>query len=266
MSRDFVASPGFGTPVPVDDLRDRIEATMDRSSPVPLYFQVAQALQRAIESGELPPGTMLTNEVELASALGLSRPTVRQALAHLSDRGLLIRRRGIGTQVVEPKVRRPLELTSLFDDLTDAGRKPRTDVLSLDVATAPAEAAQALSLAPGEAVTKLVRLRWADTEPLALMTNYIPVRLVTLSANDLATAGLYQLLRRSGLALRSADEVIGARNATAKEATQLHERRGAALLTMERAAFDDRGGGVEYGSHVYVASRYSLKLSLLAGR
>ena len=83
---------------------------VDRSSPVPLYFQVAQHLEDAIHAGAFPTGTLFQNEVDLAASLGLSRPTMRRAMQHLVDKGLVVRRRGVGTRVVQPKLRRPLEL------------------------------------------------------------------------------------------------------------------------------------------------------------
>ena len=95
---------------------------VDRTSPVPLYFQVAQHLEQLIESGELPMGTRLENETDLADQLGLSRPTMRRAIEYLVGKGLLVRKRGIGTQVVHTKVTREVELTSLWDDLAKNGR------------------------------------------------------------------------------------------------------------------------------------------------
>ena len=133
--------------------------SIDRRSPVPLYFQVAQYLERAIEDGRMPPGTRLDNEVLLAEQLGLSRPTLRRAMQHLVDKGLLVRRRGVGTRVVQPKVRRPLELTSLFEDLTTAGRRPTTQVLSNEVVPATAEAAASLDIPEGADVIRITRLR-----------------------------------------------------------------------------------------------------------
>jgi DNA-binding GntR family transcriptional regulator len=110
--------------------------TVDRSSPIPLYYQVSQHLERAIESGEIPNGTKFENEIQLAEHLGLSRPTMRRAMQHLVDKGLIVRRRGIGTRVVQPKVRRPMELTSLYDDLAGSGQNPSTRVLELATVTA----------------------------------------------------------------------------------------------------------------------------------
>lgn len=73
---------------------------LDRSSPVPLYYQVAREIERAIQAGSLVPGDRLDNETELANRLGLSRPTMRRAMQDLVSKGLLVRKRGVGTQVV----------------------------------------------------------------------------------------------------------------------------------------------------------------------
>jgi DNA-binding GntR family transcriptional regulator len=105
---------------------------LDHFSPVPLYHQAAQALERAIEDGRLPRGSKLEGELDLAEQLGISRPTMRAALKQLVDKGLLIRRRGIGTMVATKPVRRAVALTSLYDDLKESGREPTTRVLDFE--------------------------------------------------------------------------------------------------------------------------------------
>jgi DNA-binding GntR family transcriptional regulator len=237
---------------------------IDRSSPVPLYFQVAQRLEQLIESGEMPPGSRLENEIALADQLGLSRPTMRQAIQHLVDKGLLVRKRGVGTQVVHARVRRQIELSSLFDDLDRAHRQPRTEMLSFGLIDAPDDVAVALRLPPGAEVVTFERLRYAQDEPLALMRNYLPVGIADLSADKLAERGLYRLLREAGVQLRVADQAISARKATTAEARLLHETRGAPLLTMLRTAYDHANRAVEYGNHLYRASRYSFELTLVS--
>lgn len=239
-----------------------LSIAIDRSSPVPLYFQVAQELERRITSGEIPVGTRLENELLLAERLGLSRPTLRRSIEYLVDRGLLVRKRGVGTQVVMPRVRRPLELSSLYDDLRRTGEQPRTDVLRFAVEAPPDSIATALEVPPGTEVYVIERLRYARDEPLAIMHNYVPTDLVKLTADTLADQGLYQMLRNAGVSLKIASQSIGARNASTAEARILHETRGAPLLTMERTVYDDVGRVVEVGSHVYRASRYSFELTL----
>ena len=235
---------------------------LDRTSPVPLYFQVATRLQQLIEEGQIPVGARLENEIDLADQLGVSRPTMRRAIQYLVERGMLVRKRGVGTQVMHPKLHRPIELTSLFDDLAKAGRRPRTVVISLEVLPATDTVASALGVPDGTEVTSVTRLRYAGDEPLALMYNAVPVDVLRPTVQDLEEHGLYPLLRNAGFAPRMATQVIGARAATAVEARKLGERRGAALLTMTRTAWDADGRPVEYGSHMYRASRYTFQFSL----
>jgi GntR family transcriptional regulator len=240
-----------------------LDFALDRGSPVPLYHQLAQQLEAAIEHGVLAPGNLLGNEVDLSVRLGLSRPTVRQAIQSLVDKGLLVRRRGVGTQVVHSQVRRPLELSSLYDDLEAAGQGPTTQVVRNETVPASADVAAALGLAEGADVVLLERLRRTHGQPVALLCNYLPSGLLGLDSARLESTGLYRMMRSAGITLHSARQTVGARSATAQEATRLDEKEGAALLTMQRTAYDDTGRPVEYGTHIYRASRYSFDFQLL---
>lgn len=235
---------------------------LDRSSPVPLYYQLAQAIEAAIRDGELAPGDRFENELALAKRLTLSRPTTRRAIQELVDKGLLVRKRGVGTQVVQSPVNTRVELTSLFDDLARAGQEPTTRVLDYRTGKPDKEIAHELNLADDREVVTIRRLRCADGEPLALMLNYLPVELAP-DPDDLESAGLYQLLRARGVHIRLARQRIGARPATRAEARLLDEKPGVPLLTMSRTAFDDSGSAVEYGSHCYRASRYHFDSTLV---
>nr|MDT0522713.1 GntR family transcriptional regulator [Streptomyces sp. DSM 41633] len=200
-----------------------LDLSVDRSSPVPLYFQLSQQLEAAIERGALTPGSLLGNEIELAARLGLSRPTVRQAIQSLVDKGLLVRRRGVGTQVVHSKVRRPLELSSLYDDLEAAGQRPATRVLRTATEPATPEIAAALGVAEGTEVHLVERLRYAHDEPMALLRNHLPPDLLDLRPAELESTGLYRTMRALGITLHSARQSVGARAATAGEARALDE-------------------------------------------
>ncbi|MGV9248307.1 GntR family transcriptional regulator [Streptomyces sp. NPDC003710] len=240
-----------------------LDFDLDRGSPVPLYYQLAQQLEAAVERGALRPGSLLGNEIDLAGRLGLSRPTVRQAIQSLVDKGLLVRRRGVGTQVVHSQVKRPLELSSLYEDLEAAGQKPATRVVRSAVAPASAEVAAALGVAEGADVHHLERLRLAHGEPMAFLSNHVPTGLLDLDTGRLETTGLYRMMRGAGITLHSARQSVGARRATPGEGALLGEPEGAALLTMRRTAYDDTGRAVEYGTHIHRASRYSFDFRLL---
>ena len=237
--------------------------TLDRTSRVPLYFQVAEQIERAIISGSIAPGEKLDNEISLANDLGLSRPTMRQAIQLLVDKGMLVRKRGVGTQVVHGKISRSVELTSLFDDLSAAGQKPRTEVLELKLVPASEEVAQQLQLTIGDKVWSLERLRFVGEEPLALMHNYLPPDAIDLAEVDLEKTGLYASMRESGILMRVARQKIGARRADARDARLLNEKRGAPLLTMQRTTYDNAGRAVEFGQHAYRAEMYAFELTLV---
>jgi len=241
----------------------RPEVHLDRASPVPLYHQIASVVEEAIVSGALPPHTRVENELALADRLRVSRPTARRALQELVDKGMLVRKRGVGTEVAPELIRRAVELTSLHDDLAAAGRRPRTEVLEYAVRPADDDVAEKLQVAVGEDVVVVRRLRYADDEPLALMTNHVRAD-VAPTREDLERDGLYASLRARGVRLRLAHQTIGARQATAAEARVLEEPARAAVLTMERLAIDDTDSVVEFGRHIYRASRYTFQTTLVA--
>ena len=147
---------------------------IDRASPVPLYHQLAEQLSAAIDTGTLGPGDPFENELALAERLGLSRPTVRRAIAELVTQGMLVRRRGIGTTVAKQMVHRRAELTSLYEDLARDGRQPRTEVLSLVTDAQDERAAAAFGLPPHTPLVAMVRVRYAGDTPLAVLRNWLP--------------------------------------------------------------------------------------------
>src|SRR5579862_9388077 len=132
--------------MPERDLGPIGPITIDRTIPVPLYFQLAQHYESAISSGALKVGTRLENEVQLTEMLGLSRPTVRAAFLYLAHKGLVVRKRGAGTVVANERIDRNVELTSLYDDLAVSGLAPATQVLKAEVSHASDQVAEALQL------------------------------------------------------------------------------------------------------------------------
>ena len=239
-----------------------IPVELDRSTPVPLYHQLAQAIESAIVRGDLTPGDRLENELDMASRLKLSRPTIRQAIAELVDKGVVVRKRGVGTQVVQNPVHRSVELTSLYDDLSTAGMRPATQLLEYRIWVPDEHLRTELALAPGDEAVTVKRLRSAGGEPLALMVNHLPADICP-PAGELESSGLYKGLRGRGVHIRLARQRIGAKAAEADEASLLDEEIGAPLLTMQRTAFDDAGRVVEVGRHAYRADRYFFETTVV---
>ncbi|HSZ40876.1 MAG TPA: GntR family transcriptional regulator [Trebonia sp.] len=255
MATTFAATP---TSLPDDLFLD-----IDRSSPIPLYFQIANRIEQAIVSGQLPAGARLENEIAMGERLNLSRPTVRRALQELVDKGLLVRRRGIGTQVVRGPVSRKVELTSLYDDLTQDGHRPVTSLLSREVIPADGHLAERLSVTPGAPVLHTRRLRLSDGVPLAILENFLPEEFTDLRTTDLEGRGLYQLMRSRGIQIRVAQQRIGARAATSEESKLLEIKSHGPVLTMDRTAYDNLGKAVELGHHCYRPDLYSFEMTLV---
>lgn len=143
----------------------QIPVSIDRRSPVPLSHQLAQQLAAAIDTGVLKPGDAFENELALAERLEVSRPTVRRAIGDLAARGLLVRRRGIGTTVAKAVVHRRKDLAGLFDDLVREGRTPLTEVLAFEPGRSNPEVARILGLEPDTPLVHLERLRSVEEGP-----------------------------------------------------------------------------------------------------
>lgn len=237
---------------------------LERTGPVPLYYQVSSRLERAIRAGDIPAGARLENEIAIAAQLGVSRPTIRRAIQELVDKGLLVRRRGIGTQVVQGQVTREVELTSLFEDLKNSHHEPGTNVLVHEIRLADEAVAEALGIAVGAETLFLRRQRLTDGVSVAILENHLPVEFADITADQLREHGLYQMLRSRGVTIRVAKQRIGARRAKADEAEILDIDRGGPVLTMDRVAFDASGRAVERGHHCYRPDLYGFETTLVA--
>ena len=241
-----------------------LDVTLNRTSPIPLYHQLAAQLEAAIETGALPRGTFLGNEVDLANRWQVSRPTVRRAIQELVGDGLIVRRRGVGSQVVNDQVRRPIAMSSFHDDLVAAGHTPVTRVVTLERSAAPPDIADDLRVGRGDELVEIVRVRLSGGRPLAVMRNWLIVDVGgELTIAQLERDGLYPLIRQRGVRPHSAFQRLGAKAASVEEAAMLDLVTGAPLVTMRRVMQDDTGRAIEVGDHVYDADNYSVEMSVV---
>lgn len=243
-----------------------LSVRLERPSPTaPLYRQIAQPLKTMILAGQLEPGRLIEDEVSMARRLQVSRPTARRALQDLVDRGLLIRRRGVGTRVTPSHMRRPSVLTSLNEDLTKAGFTPRTEVLSYEIESARDDEASLLGCEVGADIVHIERRRWIGDRPLALMHNLLladTAPTISQLSGSGPSHGLYACLEQRNIRPASAQQSVGARAADAIDAQQLGVNPGAPVLTLSRTTYDATGRVIEYGTHVYDADLYSFQFTL----
>ncbi|GGE15840.1 hypothetical protein GCM10011571_16830 [Marinithermofilum abyssi] len=141
---------------------------IDKSSPVPIYYQLEEHIKSQIEKGELKPGDCLPSEREYSEKYGISRMTVRQAINNLVSDGYLIRQKGKGTFVSERKFEQKLsELTSFTEDMKARGLKPDSKLLQFEIIPSDDAIATQLSIKRHDPVYQIRRIRLADGVPMA---------------------------------------------------------------------------------------------------
>jgi GntR family transcriptional regulator len=220
---------------------------------------VRDRLRQEIASGELAPGQRLGVEREVAQRLGVSRSTVRVALADLQRSGAIRRVRGRsgGIFVAERKVERDLtSLAGLPAYLRRQGFRSDARVISTATFGADDDAATALALGPGALVHEVVRVRLADQEPISLERATFPAAAFP-GMLDLALGGsLYELLQAEfGLVPGEAEERIEVVAAGAAEARLLGVPRGAPLVAISRTAWDTEGVAFEHSHDLFRGDR-----------
>ncbi len=220
-------------------------------------------LRDAIARGALPLGAALPGEHRLAEAHGVSRVTVRRALAALAEEGLIARRAGAGTVVTgggEP-TRIAADFATLMPQLLHMGATTTARLLSFSHVDAPPEVAAAL----GETgrMQRAVRVRLVEGRPFSHLTTHVPEAIARgFSEADLATTPLFRLLERSGVAVDHAEQSVSATLAAPDVAEALELSPGAALIALSRTVFDAAGRGVEHLSALYRPDRFRLDMTL----
>ncbi|GGT98744.1 GntR family transcriptional regulator [Actinomadura citrea] len=208
-------------------------------------------------------GDALPSERRLAEELGVSRPTLRQAIDGLVAEGLLDRRHGSGTYLAEPRIAVSLTMTSFTEDMIRRGMKPGGRVLSFRTETAGARIGRRLALSPVEEVFTIRRLRLADEAPMAIETLYLPRALMPdLRRSDLEGRSFYDLLRGNGVVIASGTETIEPTVTTAEEAAELGVPVHMPAFLFERITRDAGGRPLEYVRSLYRGDRYRLELDL----
>lgn len=235
------------------------------TSPVPLHYQIREQISQAIADGELAPGDLLPPEEDLAAQASVSRTTIRQALAALVHEGLIERKRGKGTWVVEPRIDQQLtELTGFVEDMLSYGLEPEAQVISTEVVTADIVVAKELRIPEGSEAVRIERLRLADRHPILFDVSYLPLEIGQRVVNeDLRKRPIFEILETDlGVALDDADYHIRAVAAQKPIATHLRVRRGTPLLMIERTTYSSDGTPVDFENLYYRADRMIFSLRL----
>ena len=212
----------------------------------------------------LEVGEAIPSERQLSADLGVSRLTVRAALDELVREGYLLRRRGAGTFVSEPKIAQELTMTSFTEDMRRRGLRPESRTLELKVTPAGARLGRFLHLSPSEPIIVAKRLRMADHETMAIETLHVREALVPgLSASDLEQKSFYELLRnRYGIVIAGGTQTIEPTVTNEEESQALGVPLHSPAFLFERFTQSEKGEPVEFVHSIYRGDRYRLVTDL----
>jgi GntR family transcriptional regulator len=218
-------------------------SSIDRASPVPFYFQLRKLLEDQIVSGRWVPADRVPGESVLCEHFGLSRTTVRQALAELESEGLVRREKGRGTFVAEPRTSGWLLQSShgFHEEGVRAGHSVTSRVLRKEVGALPQWAADALALTTDSEGVTVERLRWIDGRLVMYVVNHLPPELTeTVLGADLETGSLYQVLEeQEGLSVFGGARVVEAVPAEGDLAGLLEVEPGTPILFVESVSWGE---------------------------
>ena len=240
--------------------------TLERSNPLPLYYQLKEVLKQQIRSGHLAPHTAIPSEPELVANYHVSRATVRQALSELVHEGLLYRQHGKGTFVCEPRVQQTQsELTSLTEEIQRRGKRPGGLLLVSELIRGSEAVRKQLSLIDTEQTIRLERLRTANDIPIAYEVDYLPyprAASIYQRAKELSDGSLYNLMNSEGLNPYIVEQKIRVGTATVREAELLRIPPGEAGLHFTSTAFDLTGSPIEYSETFFPGTQYDFHVTL----
>ncbi|HEY4007398.1 MAG TPA: GntR family transcriptional regulator [Pseudonocardia sp.] len=212
----------------------------------------------------MEPGEPLPPERELAAEIGVSRTTLRRALAELVSAGALRSRPGAGMFAVGPKIAQGLTATSFTEDMLARGLRPGARLVSFTVIPAGARLGRRLELSPSEEVLRVLRVRLADDEPMAVELLHVPAQLVPgLDADLLSGASFYQLLaQRYGLSVAGGRQSIEPTVTDREESNLLGVALHSPALLFERTSRDAGGRVLEFVRSVYRGDRYRIETAI----
>ncbi len=205
-------------------------------------------------------GESIPSERRLTVDFGVSRLTVRAALDELVREGYLVRRRGSGTFVSEPKIAQELTMTSFTEDMRRRGMRPTSRTIELKTVPAGARLGRFLKVSPSEPTMVARRLRLADGETMAIEMLHVPSALVPgLTAKDLETQSFYELLsERYGITIAGGVQQIEPTVTNEEESEALGVPLHSPAFLFERTSRSADGKTVEFVRSIYRGDRYVL--------
>jgi GntR family transcriptional regulator len=229
-------------------------------SGVARYLQVYTVLSQALAEGDIRAGQALPSEPSLVRQYGVSRTTVRRALARLAAERSIVRRRGSGTYARDKVVRlgSARQIAAILDDSRTVATN--TTVRLLEFKNTPVPPFLHLEWPEfGSTVLTIRKVRYVDHEPVALVTAYIPEQIGRqLTPRRLGNDTVLAALDKLGFHGASAQEEASAVTADPVAAKHLAFGVGSPVLNVKSLARDARGRILRYANYLYRPDRYEI--------
>jgi GntR family transcriptional regulator len=234
--------------------------TTNAGTGVTRYLQVYTVLSQALAEGDIAAGEALPSEPSLVRQYGVSRTTVRRALARLAAERCIVRRRGSGT-FARDKVARAVsarQIASIIDNPRSVATNTTVRLLEFKFTPIPDFLHREWPEFGADVLT-IRRVRYVDHEPVALVTSYLPVEIGRqLSARRLGSGTVLAALDRLGLYSTIKEQEISAVAADPFTAKHLGFGVGAPVLNLRCLARDARGQILRYANYLYRPDRYEI--------
>lgn len=239
---------------------------IDHKSHLPLHMQVESLIRNLIIEPEYQNGKLLPGEVDIASMLGISRNTVRQAFNKLVLEGVLLRKKGFGTRVAEKNIVTSLDNWSFTQEMLEKGIDEKIYLLNVSEAAADKETSKVMSVPLGAKLIMLQRIRGTQTKPIVYFISYFHPR-IGLKLNSDFTKPLYRLLEEEySVYVSKSKEEIKAINADKEMAALLHIEIGDPILLRKRIVLDPGGRIVEFNLGYYRADSFTYTIDIVRGK
>ncbi|CEI71790.1 MULTISPECIES: GntR family transcriptional regulator [Romboutsia] len=236
---------------------------INRNDKRPIYDQLVEILRNKIEN-EMEPNDRMLSERKICDEYGVSRTTVRLAMADLEHMGYIYKRHGKGTFVaaLNQNSQNLMDSYSFTDHMKAQGKNPSTKVLSFEIVESTKYFAEKLGINPGEKIIKIMRLRLADNIPMMLERTYLPMReFAGLTQEKVIQKPLYEIFREDyGEIIKVADEEFSAGIVSDKEAELLEVPIDSACLKLLRTTYNDNNIVIEFTLSVARSDKFVYKI------
>lgn len=238
---------------------------IDKTVPIPLYYQLYNEIKTMIQDGDYTPGEKLPTEAWLMEHYGVSRVTIRKAISELISNGYAENRRGKGTFVASPKTMFSLDnMTSLHRMLNSLDIEPSSRILEDLLVPASPELSAIFSVPAQEQLHMIHRIRMADGVPIADQIIYLQDRLCpNLDVELLVHRSLYEILETEyHIVPERSFQVFNAKMSSKEDIQNLQLPKKSPLLTITATVYASGNQVVEHSINNYVPDRYGYSITL----